>query len=305
MNQALIAPCSPQQRWLAEQLSIPQPANVLGALAANDLPPTSNVEQYFRVEPVHYRLATDHIVLAQSGFSDLTLAQSQALIDSLAPLAEHFNLSIFIAPSGRWYLRWDASELATSTSQAAAGRNIDIYLPRNTQSSATDNARLWRRIATEIEMTWFNHPVNEARQNERKLPVNSLWLESRCSASKQPAGKSHALTDDPAHADLFSCVGLKRIDLFDPSHPTIIEHNSLKNARGEANAWDWIQAWQALQQPLLTQLQAAHASGLGLEIVCFGEAQQKSWQIKPKTIWQRLSKVGGSFAVSNLSESIQ
>ena len=201
------------------------------------------------------------------------------------------------------------------------GRNIDVYLPRNTSDGGSkdekakdermvgdntvDNARLWRRIATEIEMTWFNHPVNEARQNEGKLPVNSLWLESRCGLGTRPAGKTHALTDDQANADLYACVGLELVNLFDPNHPTIIEHNNLNIARSEANAWDWIQAWQALQQPLLAQLQAAQASGRGLELVCFGEAQQKSWQIKPKNIWQRISSVGGSFALRDLSETIQ
>ena len=306
---ALITPCTPQQSWLAAQIAVVEPINILGALAELDLPSSSQFAQTWRIEPVHFRLATDHIVLAQAGFSDLALADARSLIQALAPLAEHFKLSITVAPSGRWYLNWDASGLSTSTSHAARGRNIDIYLPRNSISSfqsseanRVDSARLWRRIATEIEMTWFNHPVNDARQNAGQLPVNSLWLESACSRGTRPAGKSHALSDDPEHADLFASVGLALVDSFDATHPSIIENNSLNFARIEANAWDWLQAWQALEQPLLAQLQAAQASAHGLELICFGEVQQKSWQIKPKNMWQRFSNTGRSFGLDNLSE---
>lgn len=302
-SRALIAPCTPQQAWLAKQISVIQPINIMGALGAVDLPLTSKLEQYWRIEPVHFRLATDHIVLAQTGFTDLALADAHSLIHALKPLAEHFKLDISVSKSGRWYLKWDASGLETSTSAAASGRNIDIYLPRNLASSdPADNARLWRRIATEIEMTWFNHPVNDARQNDGKLPVNSLWLESACGSGTRPVGKSYAQTDDQSNADLYRSVGLTLTDFFDATHQTIIENSSLKIPRIEANAWDWLQAWQTLQQPLLPQLQAAQASQHGLELVCLGETQQKSWQIKPKNLWQKLSNTGQSFTLTSLSE---
>jgi hypothetical protein len=37
-------------------------------------------------------------------------------------------------------------------------------------------ARQWRKWQNEIQMIWFNHPVNEARQAEGMLSINSVWI---------------------------------------------------------------------------------------------------------------------------------
>ena len=313
----LVAHCTGYQAWLGRRLGLRAPANVMGALAAHDLPPGTDLTRYWRVEPVHYRLATDHIVLAQAGFNDLSADDAKALVLSLQALCEHFGLSLVIAASGRWYLHWNAASLMTSTSLCAIGRNIDIYLPRhvgkantkNTNDAATDvaidHARLWRRIATEIEMTWFNHSVNEARQNNGKLTINSLWLESACAVATQPNDKTSVLTNDANNASLLNSAGLALSQSFDPQTPTLIEHHDLNNARLESNAWEWLQAWQAMQSPLLAQMIAAQNSPSGLELVCFGERQQKTWTIKPKTTWHKLTRSGTVFSINHLSEPLQ
>src|SRR5690606_32431554 len=36
--------------------------------------------------------------------------------------------------------------------------------------------RPWRRLVNEIQMRWFEHPINRARYQQGLLPVNSLWL---------------------------------------------------------------------------------------------------------------------------------
>ena len=37
-------------------------------------------------------------------------------------------------------------------------------------------ARPWRKLVNELQMTWFEHPVNLARQERGLPPINSLWL---------------------------------------------------------------------------------------------------------------------------------
>ena len=286
----------------------------MGALAAVDLTTVDlatniDLKHWWRIEPVHYRLATDHIVLAQAGFSDLNRDDANELVTSLAALCDHFALSMTIADSGRWYLQWAAQGLTTATSLAATGRNIDIYLPqnieKNVEKSKKDDARLWRRIATEIEMTWFNHAVNQRRQHAGKLAINSVWLESACSLAVCPANKTNVFSNDVGNRALLNGAGLRVSQAFEPQHPTLIEYHDLNRARLEASAWDWIQAWQALQQPLLAHMQAAQDSPHGLELVCFGERQRKAWHIKPKTTWQKLSRSGKSFAIRDWSEPLQ
>ena len=36
--------------------------------------------------------------------------------------------------------------------------------------------RPWRRLLNEIQMAWYEHPVNEARAQRGLPPVNALWL---------------------------------------------------------------------------------------------------------------------------------
>jgi hypothetical protein len=36
--------------------------------------------------------------------------------------------------------------------------------------------RPWRQLVNELQMLWFTHPVNQARQARGLAPVNSLWL---------------------------------------------------------------------------------------------------------------------------------
>lgn len=50
-------------------------------------------------------------------------------------------------------------------------------------------ARPWRKLVNELQMTWFEHPVNLARQ-ERGLPaVNSLWLFGGARPEQFPAAQ--------------------------------------------------------------------------------------------------------------------
>ncbi|MFQ6707899.1 putative sulfate exporter family transporter, partial [Bordetella pertussis] len=36
--------------------------------------------------------------------------------------------------------------------------------------------RPWRRLLNEIQMVWYEHPVNEARAARGAAPINALWL---------------------------------------------------------------------------------------------------------------------------------
>ncbi|MFX8047684.1 hypothetical protein ABTK64_20425, partial [Acinetobacter baumannii] len=54
--------------------------------------------------------------------------------------------------------------------QRATGHNIDIWMHKGEQE------RAWRKFQNEIQMTWYDHPVNQAREARGLLPVNSVWL---------------------------------------------------------------------------------------------------------------------------------
>ena len=78
------------------------------------------------------------------------------------------------------------------------GKNILEYFPQGNAQ------KLWMKIQNEIQMRWFDHPVNQAREAAGKLPINGLWLYGggRLSPHAQQAPFDWIMADAPLAAGL-------------------------------------------------------------------------------------------------------
>lgn len=128
------------------------------------------------VQPCHFAVARDHV---QLGIDRLALRpdEAQALLASARPLLDEDGIAVEVGPSGRWYWRdpqFDA--LLCAEPARAIGRNVDLWLPDVAPGADPAPARRWRRLLNEVQMLWFDHPVNRAREAEAAPPVNALWL---------------------------------------------------------------------------------------------------------------------------------
>ncbi len=136
---------------------------------------------WWRIDPVYLQLATDHITLANADLDDLSIDQASALVSSLQPLLDQYQATIIMGSARHWFLHLPVlKQVKCSSSLAAMGRSIEVYLPREVSGQALrapDQGRLWRRFCTEVEMIWFNHPVNLQRQALGQSPANSVWLQ--------------------------------------------------------------------------------------------------------------------------------
>lgn len=144
------------------------------------------------LQPVHIHAARDHLVLMHPDQLDLRADEADALRAAIADLLDEAGIRLDAPHAARWYVPEGVfGELVATTPVRATGRNIDIWM------QAGPRARDWRRFQNEIQMTWHNHPVNEAREAEGRLPVNSVWLHGGGKAA--PVGKlaDTVLTDDP------------------------------------------------------------------------------------------------------------
>ena len=172
--------------WLRAQLAETVPGIAPGAMAAvrqlAALPSDpAGVRLELRgwlLEPVHFHLAKDHVVLVAGAAQGLAQAQAQALAQSIAPVLAQDGLSLTVASPGHWLMgdAQQALQLQCAASEAAAGRNVDGYLPDGA------DARRYRRLLNEIQMTWHDHPVNEQRAADGDLPLNSVWLSGPATA---------------------------------------------------------------------------------------------------------------------------
>lgn len=154
------------------------------------------------LEPAHFHLSRDHLALLHGALASLSREDALALAEAIAPTLADAGFSCRVIAPDAWLLRdlpqsrsressgtslgqgrspgpgtatgapekaggW---QLRAAGSERAWGRNVDAWLPEGT------DARRWRRVLNEIQMTWFEHPVNEARAARGELPVNAVWL---------------------------------------------------------------------------------------------------------------------------------
>lgn len=130
------------------------------------------------VQPVHVRIAHDHLVLIDPASLELADADAAALYAVAKPLIEELGVRIEAPTPQRWYLSSEQfGTLAGASPLRASGRNIEIWLPHEAHSG--QRSRAWMKVQNEVQMAWFEHPVNEAREARGLPAVNSIWFHAQ------------------------------------------------------------------------------------------------------------------------------
>ncbi len=128
------------------------------------------------LQPVHLHATRDHLILMAQNQIDLTPEESAKLLQAALPyLEEDFQCPVLFQAHHDWFISAGPfASLATHSIDQAHGRNIDWWMPRDSDESGL--AKRWRKLQNEIQMLWHINPVNEARE-QRGLPsINSLWI---------------------------------------------------------------------------------------------------------------------------------
>jgi len=128
------------------------------------------------LQPVHLHATRDHLVLLDQNQLGLTEAESTALLKPILPLLEEDfqspllfqNDSFYFMPAGPFL------SLSTHSLDQAHGRNIDWWMPRDTDIEGV--AKNWRKLQNEIQMLWHIDPVNEKREQLGQASINSIWI---------------------------------------------------------------------------------------------------------------------------------
>ena len=255
----------PDEAWLRARFELDAPASVAAcaALGATGLA--------LLVRPVHLHVGLDHLVLAAPSPDDITIDEAQALADAANALFSDDGLSWQPLTPRHWLLQaGNDTGLATiealaalrcRSARLATGRNIDAWQPEG------PSARRWRALVNELQMLWFEHPVNQAREASGRPALNSLWLEGRPGRPRRRAFDA-VVTADESLAGLALAAGsevsslLPAADADDHARLAAIQESvdSLLLAPGwwrEAadDPAAWQQAWQQFDR-LIERLQA-------------------------------------------------
>jgi hypothetical protein len=113
------------------------------------------------------------LILADSSRFGIELDEAQAIAEELN--RQFSDVGTFhVASAERWYLQLSSStdlgEFDVPPLSAIVGRSIERQLPATPQTSGL------RKLLNEAQMVLHRHPVNAAREEAGRMPINSLWL---------------------------------------------------------------------------------------------------------------------------------
>lgn len=170
-----VSGCTAHEQWLLEQAGFQPDAQQnlnagLGPLwaASRDLDPHRPV---WLAELVHMAPTQSSTAMLTSDDLRITQDQSVALFESAQALFEGTGFHLHHDSDTRWRVEVPAGfAFGGASPSLVAAASVNDWWPQQ------EAARPWRRLFNEIQMLWFDHPANLARQAQGERPINGLWL---------------------------------------------------------------------------------------------------------------------------------
>lgn len=146
-----------------------QPIAALSAVS--DKLANTETRPCLRADPVHLAVQQNSMSVLPGQALEIQEQEVQAILTSLNALLSDEQLTLVAPHRERWYLQ----PTAIVSSQFLA-LPLAFGRPLPPQTISGENAKFWKRLQSEIQMTLHEHPVNESRQARGLLPINHLWI---------------------------------------------------------------------------------------------------------------------------------
>lgn len=171
LARASARPLADGSALLAESCKLPAQEFPLAAIERLGMTGVRDSSNWWRADPVHLLVDRDQVAMLPRGALDMSADEAQALAASFNETyaADGFLLE---APHPQsWYLRApEAWHCRTWNPAQVEGWAITEFMPAGPDEDAL------RKLMNEIQMLFYEHPVNQARERSGKLVINSLWL---------------------------------------------------------------------------------------------------------------------------------
>jgi len=250
-------------------------------------------DYWLRADPVHLRIENNHILLADSQILNISLKEAILLADTINKQFATDGLTLLPLSPNRWYLQNSTlPDLQTHLLGEVAGKNINHLLP-----SGKDGV-VWNKRINEIQMLLYDNPLNQIREANGELAINSLWIWGggiRPGTISTPY--SNVWSDHPfAHAlakasgtifnNLPRNAAVWQQAAKSGEHLIILDDLQRFARYKDAHTWrnnlinlerDWF-------EPLLQALKTRQVMQLTLTTV--NEFSTKSFCIRPKSLWR-------------------
>ena len=133
--------------------------------------PTEPDQPVWLVELVHVSPSRDGAALLPASELQISLEHSVALFESVQDLFSEAGFHLTPSSTHHWRITLPDGYMPRCCSPALVSiTSVNDWWPQDMAS------RPWRRLVNEVQMLWFEHPVNQARYKQGLIPINSLWL---------------------------------------------------------------------------------------------------------------------------------
>ncbi|MBC3935876.1 hypothetical protein [Undibacterium rugosum] len=240
--------------------------------------PALRAGYWFSLQPVHIHIARDHLVLTDHRQLELTDEQAAPLFEIAANTAGEYGLELQAHHSSHWFLRADQwHDLKTATPDAACGHNIDVWMPQG------ESARAWRKFQNEVQMQWFDHEVNQRREQSGLKPVNSMWLYG----GTQPQNLTPATAVDIETPRWLSTH-------CQPTPSGLWYYDALISAALNSDWSSWLDQFHTMEQHLMLPALDALNSGQidKLRLICTDTRRCIEFHIRRNSKWKFWKKPG-------------
>ncbi|HMS26149.1 MAG TPA: phosphoglycerate mutase [Burkholderiaceae bacterium] len=144
----------------------------------------------------------------------------------------------------------------TASLDRVIGKNINQW-----QASGTNSAKL-HRLQNEMQMLLYTHSVNAARDRSKAANINSLWFHGNGELAA-PAQTAHA---------------------------NVVMPRNLANAAFNDDWMAWTMAWKELDATICADLRHRTNTGEPVTLTLCGERSARSYEIRPKSIINQLTR---------------
>jgi hypothetical protein len=247
----------PHESWLATTLGLSANGSAAFAAAAMrgfGLDPGTG--SWFIINPSHIEIARSHLMMHDVRQLRLDDAHARQLFTTAKPVFDELGKTLIYGDAQTWFMAaGDWASLQTTSPDTAVGQNMTDFLP--TGPAAVE----FRKLQNEVQMLWFEHPVNVEREAKGLPAVNSFWLWGLAQgAPADPARPLMAASGVPSWlAALASCPAPALPDPFSGKEAdSILVRGDLCRA---AIAADW-STWLGLMQRFEESLFAPTLAGL-------------------------------------------
>lgn len=210
------------------------------------------------ITPCHWAMGHDSLTMLSPQDLQLSADDSRALFESARGWFESDGWPLHWVSPLQWLTSHPSlTDLPAASLDRVIGRNPDVWLPSDPR------VKHIRRLQAEVQMLWYQHPVNEQREKCGLAAVNSFWL-SGCGALPAPP----TAKDAPA----LLCVD-----------------DQLQQALMRMDIPTWLNAWEALDSGLLAEACQAMQQGKTVRLSLCGERHAVTLSLPPRASgWQRL-----------------